>query len=221
MKRTKQQGGITVAAIIAVTMSLLFIGALIFGFWAFAGKQDFQNNTNQKIDAAVEVAKKQTETAKDNEFAEALKSPVKTYQGPQTFGTVSFDFPKNYSAYVIEKDSENDPIDGYFHPNVVPSTTDQSVSFGLRFKIVSDTYSNVLMTFDSTIKSGKTTIAPFRAVKVPQTLGSRIDGALSTQKQGTMIILPLRDKTIEIWTESADYKSDFNKYVIPSISFIP
>lgn len=221
MKRTTEQGEITVAAIIAVTMTLLFVGALVFGFWAFAGKQDLQNNTNQKIDAAVEVAKKQTETAKDNEFAEASKSPVYTFRGSATFGSVSFDYPKTYSAYVVEKDTNSNPVDAYFHPSIVPDVNDSSVSFGLRYKIVSDPYVTVLSSFDSYVKAGKTTVAPFRAAKVPQTLGSRVEGNFTTSKSGTMLLIPLRDKTIEIWTESGEHKADFEKYVVPSISFVP
>ena len=167
-----------------------------------------------------EVAKKQTETVKDNEFAEASKSPVKVYQASSTFGSVSFEYPKTYSAYVIDKGSSS-TVDGYFHPNVVPYIDDTAVSFGLRFKVVSESYASVLKSFDTYIKGGKTKVSAFRAAKVQQTLGTRVDGQLTSRKQGSMIILPLRDKTIEIWTESNDYLADFNKYVVPSISFVP
>lgn len=221
MKIRSEQGAISAAAIIAVTMTLLFVASSSFAFWAFGGMQDYKNNTNEKIDAAVEVAKKQAETAKDNQFAEASKSPVKAFQGSSTYGNVNFEYPKTYSAYVVEKNSDSSPIDGYFHPNIVPSVTADGVSFAIRFRVVGESYSSVLKGYDTYVKSGKAKVSAFRAAKVPQALGSRIDGQLTAQKKGSMVLLPLRDKTIEIWTESADYTADFNTYVIPSISFVP
>jgi len=202
-------------------MTLLFIGALIFGVTSFAGKQDYKNNVDQKIEAAVEVATKEVETKKDNEFAEASKSPVKNYAGSATYGSVNFEYPKTYSAYVVEKNSETSPIDGYFHPNVVPSTGDDNVKYAVRIRVIGSSYASVLKGFDQFVKSGKAKVSPFRAAKVPETLGSRIDGQLTTKDSGSMILLPLRDKTIQIWTESNDYMGDFNNFVVPSISFIP
>jgi hypothetical protein len=38
---------------------------------------------------------------------------------------------------------------------------------------------------------------------------------------GTMVLLPMRDKTLEIWTESNDYLNDFNTYVLPNMTFAP
>jgi hypothetical protein len=36
-----------------------------------------------------------------------------------------------------------------------------------------------------------------------------------------MVILPLRDKTLEISTEAAQYQPDFNTYVLPNVTFNP
>lgn len=222
MKRSNQRGAIGVAAIIAVTMTLLFIGAVVFGVMAYLGEQDYKNNTNEKIDTAVDVAKKQIATTKDNEFAEASKSPVKNYQASATYGSISFDYPKTYSGYVVESNVDTGkPVDGYFQPNIVTSINDDSVAFALRINVLSESYDSLLRGFSQNIKFGTVTAAPFRAARVPQALGTRLDGAIFQKKQGTMILLPLRDKTIEIWTESNQYANDFAKYVIPSINFVP
>jgi len=220
MKRVSQSGSISLSAIIAVTMSILFVGAIAFGVWAFAGRQDYKTNSDKKVDAAVEVAKKQTQTADDNKFAEAEKSPVKSFNGSPTYGTVSFNYPKTYSAYSAETTNSSTPLDSYFHPNVVPSVAG-GTSFALRTQVVETSYANVLKEFDSKTKNGKVTVAAFRAAKVPDTLGVRIDGEIATGKQGSLILLPLRDKTLKIWTESDDYRNDFNTFVVPSISFVP
>lgn len=221
MIRRSETGAISMSVIVAVTTTLLFFGTSIFAVISFMGMQDYKNNTNQKIEAAEEVAKKKAETAKDNQFAEDSKSPVKTYNGSATYGDVSFTFPRTYSAYVIEKDSDQSPIDGYFHPNIVPNISDNTVSFGLRVRVVGQSYDSILKTFDNSVKTGKVSVTAFRADKVPQTLGSRIEGQIFSQKQGSLILLPIRDKTLEIWTESSSNKADFDKYVVPSITFVP
>ena len=40
MVQRSQRGTISVAVIVAVTMTLLFIGTAAFAFWAFGGMQD-------------------------------------------------------------------------------------------------------------------------------------------------------------------------------------
>lgn len=220
MKTHYQDGASSFAGLVAVVMTLLFIGASIFGALSFVGKQDYKNNTDKKIDVAVVKAVKEAEAKKDAKFAEDEKSPVKNYQGPDTFGTVYFEYPKSYSGYVV-KGSSSTPLDGSFYPNVVPGG-DETVAYALRMQVLGSSYDSQLKQFDGDVKTGRATVKPFRAAKVPDILGARIDGALSGgKKTGSVILLPLRDKTIKIWTESKEFTPDFDKYVVPSISFVP
>ena len=222
MSKYNENGTIGLAAIIAVVMMFLFIGATGFGVWAFLGRQDFKNNTDQKIDVAVEAAKTEVIATKDKEFAEQEKSPVKTFAGPATLGTVVFDYPKTYSAYMVQGASGGGatPIDGYFYPGVVPAASPDA-SFALRFQVISTNYDQVVKQFDSLLKTGKVSITPFRPEKVPEALGIRIDGEIITKKQGSMVLVPLRDKTLKVWTESKEFTGDLDTYILPSLSFIP
>ena len=215
-----QSGETHIAILISIIMSLLFVSTLIFGIWAFAGKQDYKNNTDKKISTAVAVAVKQAETTKDNVFAEALKSPVKHYTGPSTYGSVGFDFSNTYSAYVDDSETGAQVLNGYFHPNVVPSLS-SDVSTALRVEILSSSYESNVKLFDNKVKAGTAKVSAFRAAKVPSVLGIRVDGLVVQGKQGSMVILPLRDKTIEIWTEALEFIPDFTTYVLPSITFAP
>jgi hypothetical protein len=52
-------------------------------------------------------------------------------------------------------------------------------------------------------------------------VGSRIDGEISQKKQGAMIVMPMRDKTLRLWTESRDYVADFDNIILPGFSFSP
>ena len=62
------------------------------------------------------------------------------------------------------------------------------------------------------------TVAPFRAVLVDSVLGARIDGEITTKRTGSVVLLPLRDKTLKIWTESNAYTADFDE-ILTNLSF--
>lgn len=210
--------------LLLVVMSLLFLASTAFGIWAFASREDFKKNTDKKIEAAVEVAKKQTASEKDNEFVEKEKQPLKSYMAPEAYGSLSFSYPKTWSALVSETSEGNAPVDGYFYPNFIPgapTTNSSKVAYALRALITATTYDTVAKTFNTAATAGKVKISPFAAEKVPSVVGLRVDGEVVQGKQGAMVIFPLRDKTIEVWTESAEFAQDFNKSILPTLSFIP
>src|SRR3990167_9506857 len=95
-----------------VSLSVLLAAAVIFGGWAYSGRQDYKNNTDKKI---AKAAQKQELEAK---FAEDSKLPHRTYKGSLTYGGVTFNYPRTWSALIEESSSQ--PINGYFHPDVFP-----------------------------------------------------------------------------------------------------
>lgn len=217
MRKLDESGSLVLPFVIVFIVMLTSIG---FGAWAYMGRQDYKNKSDEKSAAAVKVAVAAESVRKDKEFAEIEKSPLKTFQGTETFGSIGFQYPKTWSAYVIVNDKGTTPVDGFFHPNYVPSTTGDT-AFALRIQVVNTSYSEVLKTFDATTKSGKVKVSAFRAAKVTTELGSKVEGEIIQKKQGTLILLPLRDKTIKIWTENSEFAADFNNTILPSLTFIP
>lgn len=205
-----------------VVLSVLLIAVSGFGFWAFTEMTDYKNNSDKKVADAVEVAKQTTSTQKDKEFVEKEKNPYRQYQGPATFGSVEFDYPKTWSAFITESNdgSSGTALNGYLHPNFVPGLQ-SGTDFGLRFQVVGRPYSEVLQQYEGKIKQGKLKISPYKSPKVAGTLGVRVDGEINNDQQDSMIVMPLRDKTLLVWTESAQYLNDFNTIVLPSLVFVP
>lgn len=201
---------------------LLLLAAAGFGMWAFSGMQDYKTNSDKKVNSAVTIAQRDTSSAKDKEFLEKEKSPLKTYKGPADFGTVTIQYSKTWSAFVTEntKDSGGTPIDGYFHPSFVPGLQ-SGTDYALRVKVVSKQYADELKQFESKIKSGKVKASPFKAPKVDGVIGTRIDGEINIGQQDSMILFPLRDKTIEISTESVQFRGDFESIILANLTFIP
>lgn len=215
----RDQRGSTALLVALLLTIILLIGAVSFGIWAYAGRQDYKNNVQPKISAAVEEAKKQTERIKDDEFTQKEKYPLKTYNGLAAYGSPTVSYSKTWSAYVVENTSST-PIDAYFHPNFVP-TANQTNSFALRMQIVQTPYDALLKQFDAFVKQGKVKVTAYAAPKVSQVVGARLDGEIIPNKQGSMVLLPLRDKTLKVWTEASQYVPDFNNIILPNLTFNP
>jgi hypothetical protein len=220
MKALNQRGDMNVLLIPFILMTLFFLGASGFALWAFTSREDYKNNSDQKVAAAVEVAKQETATAKDNEFVEKEKYPLKPYVGPATFGSVSIQYPKTWSAYVNESGSGNTPLNGYFHPNFVPGT-DSGTGFALRIEVSEASYPDELRRFDGAARSGMVRVNPYAAPKVPGVVGARVDGEIISKKKGSMVLLPLRDKTLKVWTEADQFQKEYNEIILASLTFTP
>lgn len=219
MKKHNQDGAVNVLLLPLILASLFLLGALGFGFWAFGERQDYKDNVDQKIAVAVVDAKKQEAVVKDKQYAEAAKLPFKTYNGPEQYGSIALQYPKTWSAYVAVSDGRGSTaLDGYFNPDVVPDVNNDGNTFALRMEVVSNSYSEVLRSFQN---KEDITITPYALPKLPKVVGVRVSGQIEQEKKGSMVILPVRDKTLKIYTEADTYINDFNNNILPNLSFAP
>jgi hypothetical protein len=226
MNKLNQDGAVSGAAISLVICVLLLLGAIVFGAWAYSSRQDYKNNVDAKVNAAVGIAKQEESTQKDKQFAEEEKSPLKTYNGPEAFGSLDVSYPKTWSGYVDDSGNGSQPLDGYFNPGVVPSIGAQNSVFALRVQVLSQSYTQTLQTFQSASSSNggpALTIVPYALPKVPKVIGVEATGTLPNTNNvvGTAVVLPLRSQTLEIWTMGTSYLNDFNTYILPNFSFSP
>jgi hypothetical protein len=222
-RRHNQQAGmlnVLLIPLVLVIVVLLAIGGM--AYYYYGQYQDYKNNTDQKVAVAVTKAKQQTSDEKDKAFAEKLKSPYTIYNGPEEFGSLRIQYPRTWSAYVDAPSGQtNRPINGYFAPAQVPSINDRNNSFALRVYVVQQPYDQLLKPYQQKQQRGLATIQPYQSPNIPNIVGVRIDGEVQQDKQGAMIILPFRDKTLEMWTESKDYKNDFDTIILPNFSLVP
>lgn len=221
-KLAGEQGNVNVLLVPVVLLSLLFITATGFAFWALSGRQDYKNNSDTKASAAVAANKLVVQAADAKQYAETAKNPLKTYTGPDAYGSVKVTYPKTWSLYVDSSDSSH-PLDAYFHTDYVPAA-DAKQTYNLRVQVVAQSYSSQLSQYSSLVQTGKVTTVPYSLPKVPNVAGVELTGAVFLDNQtgsGTMIVLPLRDKTLKIWTESSNYLPDFTTYILPNLTFSP
>lgn len=216
-----QNGSINILLIPFILAVVFMIAAISAGAWAYNGRQDYKNNVDQKIAAAVEIAKQQESTQKDNQFAEAEKKPLKTYSGPQAFGSLVIKYPKTWSSYVDDSSASGTPVDGFFYPGTVPSITASSSVFALRVQVLPQAYSEILRNLKGIQQIGKITVDAYALPSVPSVIGVIVNGQITPDKDVSMVILPLRDKTIEISTQGTLFRDDFTHNVLPNLTFSP
>ena len=213
-------------ALLIVFLVLLLIASLAFGGWAFSKMQDYKNNSDKKVAAAVASAittARKDQQAKDDD---ANKSPFKTFQGSPTYGSVTFSYPKTWSAYVDTTNS-NEPINGYFYPDTVPGTQGKT-AYALRVELVSNDYSQVIQQLQSQITEGNLTAKAYVPPKLQGvanvTAGTYFSGQINSQDQtqrGNMLVIKVRDKTLEVYSESNSFAADFNNTILSSLTFVP
>lgn len=214
---TRERGSISV--VLAVIFGLLFVSTSVFSIWAFTGMQDYKNNVDKKVEDASALAVQKAESAKDVEFLEKEKSPLRSYTGSATYGSLSFDYPKTWSVYV-EESASGTVLDLYAHPFVVPDTGSKQ-PYALRAQIVSTAYDSESAKLLRLVEGGELTATAFRPESVQNALGLKYTGQIERDISGSLILLPLRDKSIKVFTESEEFLKDFNNIIVPSISFIP
>jgi hypothetical protein len=228
MRKLNQVGEVNSLLLSLIVAVVLLVGALAFGGWAFSSRQDYKANTDAKIAKAVTIAKQQESSRKDVEFIEKEKQPLRSYNGPDAYGGIELQYPKTWSGYVDDTGSGKAKVDAFYYPGTVPSVSDANSVFALRVQVVAQAYESVAKRVDALQQAAQKngtplSVEPYSLPKVPDVVGIKITGGLLTdrEKQGTMVILPLRSQTLELWTEGTDFAADFNNNILPNFSFSP
>ena len=131
-------------------------------------------------------------------------------------------FPKTWSGYVDDSWQRSAGlVDGYFAPGVVPAVTNRNQFLRCAVQVLNQPYAQVLQSFAGQQQTGKLTISAYALPKLPKIVGVLATGQITDEKTVTMVVLPLRSQTLQIWTEGTQYLDDFNKNILPNFSFSP
>lgn len=215
------RGHLNALLIPLILITLLLFGALGFGYWAYAGRQDYKDNVDEKIAAANQVEDQRITNTLNKQFAEKEKNPLTTYNGPEAFGSMAIKYPKTWSSYVAVNNQSSSAVDGYFYPGAVPDITNTSNSYALRVQVVSQSPSDLMQRYQGNVQAGTIKVRPYSLPMVPKVIGNYLTGQIQDQKQGQMVVLPVRNQTLLIWTESSAYQNDFNNIILKNFSFLP
>lgn len=217
MKKLNRNGEINVLLIGMIVFALLFVTSTIFAVMYYGKYKDWKNNTQPKIDEAVEKAKSDQETELNKKFEEQEKYPLKEYMSERSLGSIKVMYPKTWGAYVDEGTNNSTPVSGFFHPSFVPSK-EKKVKYALRVELIQSDYAQELKKWEDKVKKKEATASN---TVISDVTGTRYDGKIDNETTGSVVYMPLRDKTLKIWTESDDYRADFDNIILKNMSFLP
>lgn len=212
MTSLNQKGALNyllIPLILSCILMIVFIGTTVKFYSDFTDQRD---NNQPKIEAAVEEATSEQKKELEADFEQREKEPFKVITGPSEYGSVKLVFPKTWSSYVTSSGSTE--YDFYAHPNFVPA---EGVNYALRASVIRRQFSDEVGSYDSQVRKGELKAS---SIQIAGTTGTRLDGFLEKDIEGSMVMFPVRDKTLLVWTESKDFRSDFNK-VVNNLTFVP
>lgn len=207
--RQNERGSISGWMIATISLIVLFVGASVFGVWAYMNYQDQKTNVDSKVATAeANATKKQSDTDASN-FFQKEKEPNRQFIGPDDYGRLTFDYPKTWSVYVAQDASTGGTFSAYLNPVSVPPVS-TTTRVALRVTIENRDYDTALQSYTSLVKQGQLTSSSVNADGVD---GTRLDGNFTKDIRGSAVIFKIRDKTVTIRTDADTFKPDFDALV--------
>jgi len=214
---------------VVVSILLILAFALTAGatVWAYMQYFSEKNTVDTQIEAAVATAKKNQADSDAANFAAQEKLPTRTFVGPDDYGRLSFSYPKTWSVYVNQDQSQNTTgsssggtlYAAYLNPISVPPVINTGVSqtqqYALQVTIVQQDYNTVVNSYSDLVKKGSLTSS---AIKVNGEDGLRLDGSFNTSIRGSAVLFKIRDTTVTVQTDADTFGPDFNT-LISTIKF--
>lgn len=202
----------TIGLIVVSLLAVLFIGLFI---WMTLKWSEASTNVQGKIDVAVAEAKNQLQAKLENEFAEKEQYPFLTFSGPADFGSLTFEYPKNWSVYIPDDASRGGEFNAYLNPGQVNVVSDTTI-MALRVSIRTEQIDSVLEDYNRKVQDGEMTVAS----KVVNKINVNVfTGKLDNDYQGIVCIFKIRDKTAILRTDSSNvFRENFEK-ILSTIRF--
>jgi len=217
MKRNSPEAGSVNPLVVSNVILAIFAIALgSVMVWALINYRDQKDNVDQKIEAAVTVAKKAQTEEDEKQFIQREKAPYVQYTGPEDLGRVTFSYPKTWSGHV-DKDPSEGTLEAYFHPGIVPPIA-RGQQFALEVKVEGRTYEESLKSYENQIKKGDLKSTP---IVINGFNGVRLDGTFQDKIEGSMVLFKVRDKTLSLRADAATFRGDFDNIILKSLDFNP
>ncbi len=206
--RSNETGAASGWMISTISLLVLFLGVGAFAIWAYVNYSEQKGFNDQDIALAQAEAKRDEAKRLEEDFAEREKNPRREFVGPTEYGRLSFDYPKTWSAYVLNDGSDRSRYEAYLHPIVIPPLDQEDSRVALRVLILNEDYEQVIDDYADLVKKGDLRSSN---IEVNGNSGVRLDGAFDKNIRGSMVILRVRDKTVTLRTDADTFRPDFDE----------
>ncbi len=194
--------------VILVVVCLIAAVAIVFAVIFFMQYNDLKNTTDSQVGVAVAQAIEDTQKENNAAFAEKEKLPFEKFVGPSDYGSISFEYPKTWSAYIAMDGADNSDYQAYFRPKSVEAVENENSRYALRFIIRNEQITTVQQEYDA-LKEQGVTASVFNADN-NKISGVRYEGMLSEGIDGIVVVAKVNDKTVILQTDVRSvYAQDF------------
>ncbi len=188
---------------------ILLIATFFFGARAFINDDKLTEATKQgQLQGA--TAQK---TIDEKKYIEEKNSDFRTYTAPQEAGSFQVDIPKSWSLAITQNDSTA-LLSALSMPDYVDTKLEK---YALRFSLQNKNIDTIKKPLDNLAKEpdAKKRKVSSEEVTISGIKGVRYTGQISSKiSNGTLILVPLRDKTFSIQTDdNTTYLTVFNAIV--------
>ncbi len=188
---------------------ILLILVMVFATRAFINDSKLSEATQQGQKDGAAAQKKIDEA----QLAKTQNSDFRTYTAPESAGSFTVDIPKSWSLEISTEDGEGS-ISGIAMPDYVETKLEQ---YALRFSLLDKKLDEVKKPLDSisTDKGSTKKKVTMQEETVSGIKSFRYTGQISSKiPNGTIILIPLRDKTFSIQTDdNTKYLEVYNTIV--------
>ena len=207
----KKKNKLLIWAVVSTILMVLFLSLFI---WQFSEYSTLKRSFDSEVQASVNQAVASKETELREEFESTTNSDTVLFDGPDVLGDIQFAYPKTWSVYIESNQSGSLQLDATIHPVAITNST---AAFALRVQVIDNEYSDELEDFDRQVEDGELTSKP---VSYSGSNGVRLDGQIDDDLTGSIVLLPLRDKTLLLRTESENY-TDTYEQMLRTLNFVP
>lgn len=210
-----EHGAINGAIFAIVALSILVIVFGSFGIWSYMNYTDQKTNVDQKVDTATASAVLKNSQSLEAKFEAREKEPMRQFSGPSDYGSLTFDYPKTWSAYQATDISSGGGVTyaAYLNPVVVPPVTNaidtkkDSIKFAIRVSIVQATYDQSVDSYQLLVKKGALQSSVYND---GSHTGTKFVGNFSDSIYGTAVLIKMRDRTLTIRTDGDVFQNDYD-----------
>ena len=195
---------------LAAVLLVLTIAMGVVAIYYILKYNEQKSTVDQQKTAAAQTAREEQKQADEAAYAERDKLPYRSYEAPAVLGAIKIEFPKIWNVYAVEEEKSDTQLDIFMYPGVVRAEKSSTEAYALRVKLQRKLYQDVVKANQQKVEKGELKAS---AVTISGATGTRYEGEVVQGRSGSLILLPVRDKTLSIWTESPDYLNDYNQII--------
>ena len=211
-------------AILATFLIIISLGLIGVSAYLFVQKEEIVIKLNPVIENAEKEVRAEVLSKYQEEFDEYITLKTRTFTSNSDFGSVSFEYPKEWSVYNdLDGSGKNTTTyTAYFSPNIVMPVTEKSeFKHALEVKIFKATFETIKESYKSKLSKNLVRIQPYNLKnEVMEEKGQKITGFVLNKNEvdkGTIIQFVMRDKVIQFYLMQPEYESVFNDLIIKTL----